>query len=106
MAEKQESIKFDYYLGLVIKKRWFLIIPFCIAMVVGMYLSITLPKLYEASTLILIMPQRVPANYVQSIVTSDIESRISTMSQQILSRSNLEKIRTADRHDGSGHDGH
>jgi polysaccharide chain length determinant protein (PEP-CTERM system associated) len=92
MAENPESIKFDYYLGLVIKKRWFLIIPFCIAMVVGMYLAVALPKLYEASTLILIMPQRVPEDYVQSIVSSDIDSRISTMSQQILSRSNLERI--------------
>jgi polysaccharide chain length determinant protein (PEP-CTERM system associated) len=61
-------------------------------MAAGIFLTIKLPKIYEASTLILIMPQRVPANFVQSIVTSDIDSRINTISQQILSRSNLTKI--------------
>ena len=92
MREKADTIKIDYYLGLVFKHRWLLIIPFCIAMVVGMYLAINLPKIYEAKTLILVMPQRVPTNYVRSIVTTDLDSRISTISEQILSRSNLEKI--------------
>jgi polysaccharide chain length determinant protein (PEP-CTERM system associated) len=92
MPEKSDTFKIDYYLGLVLKFRWLLIVPFCLAMAAGIYLSITLPKIYEAKTLILIMPQRVPSNYVQSIVTEDIDSRISTISEQILSRSNLEKI--------------
>jgi uncharacterized protein involved in exopolysaccharide biosynthesis len=92
MREKSETIKIHYYLGLIFKHRWLLIIPFCIAMAVGMYLAIKLPKTYEAGTLILIMPQRVPSNFVQSIVSTDIDSRINTISQQILSRTNLEKI--------------
>jgi len=81
-----------YYLSLVIRRRWFLIIPFCIAMVVGIYLALTLTRIYEASTLILVEPQRVPSNFVQSIVSSDLSSRINSISQQILSRTNLEKI--------------
>jgi polysaccharide chain length determinant protein (PEP-CTERM system associated) len=92
MREKSETIKIHYYLGLVFKHRWLLIIPFCIAMAVGMYLAVKLPKIYEAGTLILIMPQRVPSNFVQSIVSTDIDSRINTISQQILSRTNLKKI--------------
>ena len=55
-------------------------------------MAIKLPKIYEAKTLILVMPQRVPSEFVQSIVTSDLDSRINTISEQILSRSNLEKI--------------
>ena len=92
MPENSETIKIHYYWGLVLKYRWLLIVPFCIAMAVGMYLTIRLPKIYEASTLILIMPQRVPSNFVQSIVSTDIDSRINTISQQILSRSNLKKV--------------
>ena len=90
--EKPEPIKISYYLRLVSKHRWFVIIPFCIAMVVGLYLAVTLPKIYESGTLILVMPQRVPTNYVKAIVSSDIDSRISTISQQILSRTNLQKV--------------
>jgi polysaccharide chain length determinant protein (PEP-CTERM system associated) len=92
MQERDEKFNFDHYINLMFKHRWLIIIPFCLAMIVGIYLSLTLPKIYQASTLLLIRPQQVPKDYVQSIVTADIESRIRSISQQILSRSNLEKI--------------
>ena len=94
MEEKSGTFQFqiDHYLEVVLKHRWLIIIPFCLAMVVGLYLSFALPKIYEADTLILVEPQRVPKNYVKSIVSSGMQSRISTIKQQILSRTNLEKI--------------
>lgn len=61
-------------------------------MVVGIIMVPTFPKIYEAETLILIQPQKVPTNYVRSIVSTDINTRISTISQQIMSRTNIEKI--------------
>ena len=79
-------------LDLIIKRRWIVMIPFSLAMIVGIYLSITLPRIYEASTLILIQPQRISDRYVKAIVSSDTSERISTLSQQVLSRSNLEKL--------------
>ena len=57
-----------------------------------MVLVVKLPKIYNASTLILIQEQRVPEEFVRSIVSTDIDSRINTISQQIMSRSNLENI--------------
>jgi len=92
MQERDEAFNLGYYIDLVFRRRWLMIIPFCLAMVVGIYLAIMLPRIYEASALILVRPQRVPESYVKSIVTTDIESRISTIQQQILSRTNLEKI--------------
>jgi uncharacterized protein involved in exopolysaccharide biosynthesis len=53
---------------------------------------VKLPKIFQATTLILIQAQRVPAEYVHPIVSEGLESRISTISQQILSRSNLENV--------------
>ena len=82
MKEKDEAFKFDHYLNLVLKRRWLIIIPFCLAMILGIYLAIALPRVYEARTLILIKPQQVPQDYVQSaIVAANIESRILTISQ-------------------------
>lgn len=89
---QQGGLDLKYYKGLVLKYRWLVIAPFCVAMVAGMALSVVLPKVYKSSTLILIQPQKVPKEYVQPLVSEEIESRISTMSQQILSRTNLEKI--------------
>ena len=92
MAIKSEIIDIGYYIRLVLKHRWLLIIPFCLALGIGIYIAVISPEIFEANTLILVEPQRVPANFVKSIVTQDIQSRISSISQQILSRSNLEKI--------------
>jgi polysaccharide chain length determinant protein (PEP-CTERM system associated) len=92
MTERDETFKLDYYINLIIKRRWLMIIPFCLALIAGIYLALTLPKIYEASTLILVEPQSVPSNLVTEIVSTDIDSRITTIQQQILSRTNLEKI--------------
>lgn len=81
-----------YIMDLIVRRRWFLIVPFCLSIMVGIYLAVTLPQIFEAETLIMVEPQRVPTNYVRSIVSTDITSRISTISQQIMSRTNLEKV--------------
>ena len=89
---QQEFLKPEFIIDTIIRRRWILIIPLMLALAVGSYLAVTLPKIYEAETLILVEPQRVPTNYVQSVVSSEVEERINTLSQQILSRTNLEKI--------------
>ncbi len=92
MQKATEGIKPEDIVEIVLRRRWWIIATFCLSMIVGIYLAFTLPKIYGAQTLILVQPQKVPANYVQSVVSTDIGSRINTMSQQVLSRSNLEKI--------------
>ncbi|MBC2733210.1 MAG: protein GumC [Desulfobacteraceae bacterium] len=90
---QQEFLKPEFIIDTLIRRRWIVIIPFILALAVGSYLAVTLPKIYEAETLILVEPQRVPTNYVQSVVSNEeVEARINTLSQQILSRTNLEKI--------------
>ena len=92
MPAKNPLLDITHYLHLIIKNRWYIIISFGLSMIVGIYLAITLPKVYESSTLILIEPQSVPENYVRSIVESDISTRINTIQEQVLSRSNIESI--------------
>lgn len=92
MKENDSSLKPDQLVDIALKYRWFLIVPFCLAMILGMYFAVILPKIYQSSTLILVQPQRVPENYVQSLVETDISDRIDGLSNQILSRTNLERI--------------
>jgi len=91
-TSKNQVINIGYYLGLISRRRWFIILPFCLAIIVGSVLAVKLPKLYEASTLILIQPQGVPEKLVQPVVTGGLDTRINNISQQITSRSNLEKV--------------
>lgn len=92
MPDVAKAIKPEEIIEIVLRRRWFILIPLTISMLIGTYLILTLPRIYGASTLILVQPQRVPSNYVQSVVSVGIESRISTISQQIMSRTNIEKI--------------
>ncbi|GBC59233.1 hypothetical protein DENIS_0169 [Desulfonema ishimotonii] len=84
--------KVDYYVQLVLKRRWLIILPFCLSMCVGIYLALTLPEKYSASNLILVVPKSVPDKYVPTLQASDTGQRINTIKQQIMSRTNLEKI--------------
>jgi len=59
---------------------------------VGDILNFKLPKVYKTNTLILIQRQKVPSEYIRQIISSDLEDRIRTITQQIKSWSNLEKI--------------
>ena len=90
--QNQLPIKPDQILDIIIRRKWLIIIPICITLTYGLFYTLTASRTYQASTLILVQPQKVPTNYVRSVVTSTINQRISTISQQILSRSNLEKI--------------
>jgi len=93
MPQQPESnLKPEVIISIILKRRWFIIVPFCLALVVGIYLSFTLPKKYEASTMIMVEAQKVPENYVQSIVTSDSTSRLNTIKEQVMSRTNIEGI--------------
>ena len=54
--------------------------------------SLGIPNKYRSETLILVVPQRIPESYVRSTVTMPIESRLKSISQQLLSRTRLERI--------------
>lgn len=51
-----------------------------------------LPNIYRASTTILLDPQRIPERYVASTITADMNARLSTLTQQVLSASRLQEI--------------
>ena len=92
MLNTKTAIKPEDIIEIVLRRRWFIIIPFCLSIIAGIYLSFTLPKIYRASTLILVQAQRVPTDYIRSVISAGIESRINIISQQIMSRTNLENI--------------
>jgi len=87
-----EPFEIEKYKEIALRRRWWIIIPFLLSILTGIVLTLVLPKVYQANTLILIQPQKVPASYVQEIVSVDIEDRVRTITQQVTSRTNLEKI--------------
>jgi len=51
-----------------------------------------LPNRFRSETVILTVPQGVPQEYVRATVTAQARDRLSSLSQQILSRTRLERI--------------
>lgn len=74
------------------KRRWVFLAPFIFCAIISAGVARVLPDRYRASTLILVVPQRVPENYVRPAVDESIEQRLLTISPQILSESRLERI--------------
>jgi len=86
------KIEWRPYLDLIVRRKWSLLIPFLLSLAGGyIYLEKT-PKVYKASTMILVESQRVPRDYVPSTITEDLQNRMRTISQQVNSRTNLENI--------------
>src|ERR1019366_8642629 len=51
-----------------------------------------LPTLYSAEALILVDAQKIPEKFVTSTVSTDVQDRLATISQQILSSTQLKKM--------------
>jgi uncharacterized protein involved in exopolysaccharide biosynthesis len=71
---------------------WLLVPTVVTAAITATWAHYYLPTRYQSETLILIVPQQVPEAYVRSTVTTKIEDRLQTITQQILSRTRLERI--------------
>jgi polysaccharide chain length determinant protein (PEP-CTERM system associated) len=59
---------------------------------IGLAIALLLPKKYTSETLVLVDQPRVPTEYVKPVVTDDLNHRLASMQEQILSRTRLEPI--------------
>ena len=76
----------------VCRRRWWLTLPAFGTWMLVWLTSWVLPVQYRSETLILVEQQRVPEQYVVSNVAADLQERLQSMTQQILSRTRLLKI--------------
>ncbi|HIC86099.1 MAG TPA: protein GumC, partial [Desulfobacterales bacterium] len=87
-----ENFDITKYLDMVSRRKWWFIIPFLLVILGGLTFALITPRIYEAKTLILVQPQKVPEDYVRAIISVGVEERLRTITQQVTSRTNLERI--------------
>lgn len=58
----------------------------------GLAAAVIIPKKYTSETLVLVDQPTVPTEFVKPVVTDDLNHRLSSMQEQILSRSRLQPI--------------
>jgi polysaccharide chain length determinant protein (PEP-CTERM system associated) len=90
MNEKPLAIQ--DYMDIALRRKWCIIIPLVVCAIGSFGVYKYLPKFYRATTVILVQPQRVPETYVRPTFTDTVTSQLNTISQEILSRTRLEKV--------------
>jgi polysaccharide chain length determinant protein (PEP-CTERM system associated) len=80
------------FLHIAWRRKWIIVVPL-MAISLGTFAVVKrLPNQYRSQTTILVVPQRVPDSYVRTTITATIDDRLRSISEEILSRSRLERI--------------
>jgi polysaccharide chain length determinant protein (PEP-CTERM system associated) len=74
------------------RRKWLSIFIFATVFTAVMSVTVFLPDIYESTATILVERQQVPEAFVQATVTSGVDLRLQTITQQVLSRSRLEGL--------------
>ena len=74
------------------RRRGLALLPFLFVITAAASLAFFLPSLWTARALILVNRPQIPETYVRSSVNSDLEARLLTLGQQVLSPPRLQKI--------------
>ena len=90
-SEEQSSEQPDIhrYLNVVRRRHMYFLIPLLLGWLVVWGAGWVLPPLYQSSTLILVEQPSMPSNYVTPNVSEDLQDRLQSITQQILSRTRL-----------------
>src|ERR1700733_12030874 len=87
--QASEPLDLNRYVNLARRRHLQFLIPLFVGWVVVFSASWFLPVRYKSSTLILVEQPTMPKDYVAPNVTDDLQTRLQSITQQILSRSRL-----------------
>jgi polysaccharide biosynthesis transport protein len=86
---KSEGLDIPHYLEIVRRRHIQFLIPLFLGWLLVWGASWVLPARYKSSTLILVEQPTMPKNYVTPNVSDDLQNRLQSITQQILSRTRL-----------------
>lgn len=92
MTNTEKPLGIHDYIQIGLRRKWYIIFPLICSVIISFGVYKSIPKIYKTTTLILVQPQSVPESYVQPTVTATVMDRLNTISQEILSRTRLEKV--------------
>ena len=92
MSKTDKVFNLQSYFKIGLRRKWYIIIPLALSVVISFSAYKYLPKTYRASTLILVQAQRVPESYVRPTLTESVAERLNNISHEILSRTRLERV--------------
>ena len=79
-------------LDIAVRRKWLIMSIVLISVTVSGLYAWYKPLVYRSSTTILVEHQKIPGNIVRPMVSDGVAERVTTITQQVLSRSNLQKV--------------
>lgn len=86
------ELTIEDYVDILKRRIWLILSCAALFLAIGIAATHVIAPKYQSQTLILIEQQKVPENYVKPVVEPDLNTRLASMKEQILSRSRLEPI--------------
>ncbi|HWF91640.1 MAG TPA: hypothetical protein VN684_05105 [Terriglobales bacterium] len=87
--ESLESIDWERYLGIARRRIWYFLIPFFVIWLGFWIAGWVMPSIYRSSELIIVQEATVPTSLVASNIAGNLQDRLDSITQQILSRTRL-----------------
>jgi polysaccharide biosynthesis transport protein len=84
-----EGVNLQQYVDVIRRRHMYFLLPFFLGWLVVWGAGWILPPQYKSGTLILVEQPSMPRDYVTPNVTDDLQARLQSITQQILSRTNL-----------------
>lgn len=83
---------FQDYMGILRRRLWLIVVPTVLGPALALGVAFVLPERYESKTLILVEQQKVPESFVKSVVVDELNNRIATIRELVLSRTRLQPM--------------
>lgn len=90
--DEPKAAAYRNYWPIAVRRCWWLTLPFFTLGLAGVIAARLWPVVYRSEALVLVEQQKVPEQYVTSNVLSDLQYRLDSMTQQILSRTRLQRL--------------
>ena len=88
----EPSIRLKHLVDIAWREKWWIGVPIVLATAASLALVLVVPKVYRATTTILVSQDSVPESIARSTVTLRGEERMRSLEQQVLSRSSVEAV--------------
>src|SRR5437660_1425348 len=88
----EQSVSLDRALEALGRRKWIALLTFAAVFGAAASVALSLPDVYRATATVLVERQQVSEVFVTPSVTAELETRIQTIEQQVMSRTRLTEL--------------
>jgi polysaccharide chain length determinant protein (PEP-CTERM system associated) len=93
--DEEQGLNFQKLVEIGTRRMWWIIVPAVIVPLMAIAVSYKITPRYQSQAFVLVEEPKVPDKFVAPVITNQLDVRLMTLKEQILSRSRLEPIITS-----------